>query len=151
MFGTNLECQIKAVKVKVTEKDGRVVRRCRVQLVHEFTSDIAHELGREAVQLRKSLADLAVLKAELPITNIAALGAFTAEGAACRIGRMVGIKAVATAPKEGEDGAQIAFEFEFAWQEDAWVFLGRYCAAVADVVLTKAQMPLPYAGDAANN
>jgi hypothetical protein len=144
MFGTNLECVSKAVKVKVVEYDGRVIRRCRVLLVHEFTDDIAAELGKDAKQLLKSLDNQGVSKAELPITAIAAVGAFRAPdgSAGVQIGCMAGVKAVATAPKGEDEAATIQFEFEFAWQEDAWVFLGRHCAAVASVVLTKTQLAL---------
>ena len=149
MFGANLECGIKSVKVKVVEHDGRVIRRCRVVLVHDFDEDIAAELGKDAKRVRESLVDGGVTKAELPIERVVAAGAFTTREAGAKqfgvqVGIMVGVKAVATAAKNDADPPTIAFEFEFNWQEDAWVFLGRHCTAIADVVLTKAQGSLGF-------
>lgn len=149
MFGANLECGIKSVKVKVIEHDGRVFRRCRVVLVHDFDDDIAAELGKDAKRVRESLINGSVTKAELPIDKVAAFGAFTSreagpQGGGVSIGTMVGVKAVASAAKDDTDEPTIAFEFEFNWQEDAWVFLGRHCSAVADVVLTKSQQSLGF-------
>ncbi len=149
MFGTNLECGIKAVKVRVSDVDGRTLRRCRVVLAHEFTLEIARELGDGAVAMRTSLRTGEVEKAVMPIDGIAALGAFTARDGGIEIGRMVGIKATALAAKKDDDGPTIQLEFEFQWQEDAWLFLGRNCNATADVVLTKRQLALAI-GDTAN-
>lgn len=143
MFGTSLECGIKAVKVKVDGVEGRILRRCRVVLVHQFTPAIARELGKDAVALRAGLRALAIDKAVLPIGGVAALGAFTAGGETIKISRLIGVKATAIAPNEdSEAGATIQLEFEFQWDEAAWGFLGRHCAAVASVVLTKRQLTL---------
>jgi hypothetical protein len=146
MFGTTLECGIKAVKVRVQDVQGRIVRRCRVTLAHEFTIAIARELGENAVNLREGLRDSSIEKAVMPIDGIAALGAFTAQGGSIEIGRMVGVKATVTKSKEDEAGPTIQLEFDFAWDENAWLFLGRNCSAVADVVLTKRQLVLAMEG-----
>jgi len=118
-----------------------LVRRCRVTLSHEFTRDIARELGTDAAAVRKALHSGGVEKAVLPIDTIAALGAFKAKGGGVNIGRMVGVKATATASKD-DAPPRIDFEFEFAWQKDAWIFLGEHCNALADVTLTKRQLAL---------
>jgi hypothetical protein len=62
---------------------------------------------------------------------------------------MVGVKATVSKAKNDEDGPTILLEFDFAWDEDAWVWLGRNCSAVAEVVLTKRQLAL--AVDGASN
>jgi len=142
MFGTTLQCGIKTVKVRVKDVQGRMVRRCRVTLSHAFDADIARELGKDAISLRKSLKDNAIEKATLPLDGFAALGAFSAGGKSIEIQRMVGVKANCTQAKDSEDGPTIQLEFEFQWDEKAWVFLGRNCSAMADVVLTKRQMAL---------
>jgi hypothetical protein len=82
MFSTTLECGIKAVKVRVQDVQGRIVRRCRVTLAHEFTAAIARELGDDAVALRKGVRENVIEKAVLPIDGLAAAGAFTAAGGA---------------------------------------------------------------------
>lgn len=145
MFGTALTCGIKAVKVRVQDVDGRLLRRCRVTLSHEFTEDIARTLGPDAENVREGLRNHGVERAVLPIEGIAAAGGFTVRGEGVQINRLLGLKATALAPKEEDAGATIQLEFEFAWQEDAWIFLGRHCSAVADVVLHKAQLTLPAA------
>jgi hypothetical protein len=143
MFGTTLECGIKAVKVRVQDVQGREVRRCRVVLVHEFTADIARALGEAAVALRGHLRDNEIEKAVIPIDALAALGAFTAAGGGVEIGRLAGVKATLLKAKDDE-GPTVQLEFEFAWQEDAWLFLGRHTAAMASVVLTKRQLALAF-------
>jgi hypothetical protein len=142
MFGATLECGIKAVKVKVQHEQGRVLRRCRVVLSHEFDADIARELGKDARALRQGLRDNAIEKATLPLDGIAALGAFTADGKSIEIGRMIGVKASCSKAKDSEAGPTIELEFEFSWDEKAWVFLGRNCSSMASVVLTKRQLAL---------
>ena len=149
MFGTTLECGIRAVKVRVQDVQGRIVRRCRVTLAHEFTPAIARELGEGAVSLRKAVRENEVEKAVLPSDGVGAAGACTASGGGVSIGRMVGVKATVTNAKNEDDGPTIALEFDFAWDEDAWVFLGRNCSAIAEVVLTKRQLAL--AVDGASN
>lgn len=150
MYGTSLECGIKSVKVKATEVAGRWVRRCRVTLAHEFTHDIARELGEDAVALRVGLTSFSIEKAVLPIENLSALGALSVPngGGGVSIERMYGVKATCIAAKKDGEGPTIQLEFEFPWQEDAWVFLGRHCNAVADVVLTKSQLALATSAEA---
>lgn len=146
MFGTTLECGIRAVKVRVKDVQGRIVRRCRVTLSHEFTEAIAKALGPDAKAVRAALREGSVEKAVMPIDNIGAMGAFTASGGkGIEIGTMVGVKAVATAATKEDEGPTIQFEFDFPWDEKAWVFLGRHCSAIADVVLTKRQLAMAYA------
>lgn len=150
MFGIDLECGIRAVKVVVKEVDGREFRRCRVTLAHEFTSDIASALGPDAEALREGLRSLAIEKATLPIEGIAAMGAFKAgRSDAVTIGRLTGCKAVCTAPKgDATEGPTVQLEFEFTWDEAAWVFLGRHCNAIASVVLTQRQLSLAAGAEA---
>ncbi len=142
MFGTTLECGIKSVKVKVKNVQGREVRRCVVVLAHEFTHDIARALGEDALALLDLLRSNAVESAIVPIDGLAALGHFIARDSAVEIGRMAGIKAKCLKSSDGDEGPTIQLEFEFSWQEDAWLFLGRNCAAVASVTLTKHQLAL---------
>lgn len=144
MFGTTLECGIKAVKVKAKEVDGRIVRRCRVVLAHEFTLEIARELGKDAVSLREGLRANAIEKATLPIDGIAALGALAVPGggAGVSIERLIGVKANCLKSRKDDEGPTVQLEFEFGWDENAWLFLGRHCNEVAEVVLTKRQLSL---------
>jgi hypothetical protein len=148
MFGMHLQCGIKAVKVKAQDSGGIVFRRCIVSLVHEFTADIARDLGPEATKLRDGLRSGAIEKVTMPIDGIAAIGDFATAQDVVHVGRMCGLKAVVSAPKEDEPPV-IQFDFEFTWQEDAWAFLGRHCNSIADVVLTKRQLAL-MANDTAN-
>lgn len=150
MFGTTLECGIKAVKVRVKDVQGRIVRRCRVTLAHEFTPAIARALSKDAVNLLAALREGSVEKATIPIDNLGAAGAFTAQGGGVQIGTMVGVKAVASKSSSEDEGPTIQLEFDFPWDEQAWVFLGRHCTAVADVVLTKRQLAMSYEGQGAN-
>ena len=145
MFGTSLECGIRAVKVRVKDVQGRIVRRCRVTLSHEFTDAIARALGSDAKHIRAALRDGSVEKAVMPLDTMGAMGAFTAGGKGIEIGTMVGVRATATAAKEEDSGPTIQLEFDFPWDEKAWVVLGRNCSAMADVVLTKRQLSLPMA------
>ena len=142
MFGASLECGIHAVTVKSKDVDGRPVRRCKVTLAHEFDVAIARELGKEAEVVRKGMRHGAIDKAIFPIDGLAAMGVFGSKGDKVNVGRMVGVRATAMKPKTDDAGPTVHLEFEFAWQEDAWLFLGRNCNAVADVVLTKRQLAL---------
>ncbi len=142
MYGVNLECGIKSVKVRVKDIDGRLLRRCTVGLTHEFNRDIAKELGKEALAVLKGLKNFGIEKATLPIDRISALAVLTdTQGEAVEIKELRGVKATCTAPKD--DGIPtILFEFDFRWQEDAWLFLGRNCSAIASLHLTKVQLGL---------
>lgn len=142
MFSTSLDCGIKSVKVKAKDVDGRMVRRCVVTLAHEFTAGIARALGDDALAVRDAIRDHSVEKAVMPIDSIAAIGAFKAGDDAVEIGRMIGLKATALSAKNDDDGPTVQLEFEFVWQEDAWVFLGRHCNTVATGVLTQRQLML---------
>lgn len=145
MFDVNLECGIRAVKVKVSETDGRVLRSCQVTLSHEFTSDIARALGGSASKVRAGLLGADINKAELPIDGLKAGGVFSGrDGETVEIGAMLGLKAVATRPKRETDGPTIQMEFEFVWNAEAWNFLGAHCASVADVLLTRTQLGMAY-------
>jgi hypothetical protein len=146
MFATTLECGIRKVAVKVKDVDGRIVRRCRVTLAHEFTAAIAKELGKDAIAVRSALKSGAVEKAVIPIDSLAALGAFAALGEKVKVERLTGVKAVALAPKNDDEGATIQLEFEFLWDPAAWAFLGKHCSTVAEVVLTKRQLTLAEVG-----
>ncbi len=145
MFGTNLACGIKSVNVKTQDVDGRLLRRCRVVLSHEFDSDIASAIGGSARVVREGLLNGAIDKAVLPINGLAALGVFVAAGDTVEIPRLTGVKATATKGKEDEP-PEMLLEFEFAWLETAWVFLGRHCSAIADVLLTRAQLTMEMDG-----
>jgi hypothetical protein len=114
--------------------------------VHEFTRDIARELGEDAENMREALRSNAAEKVVVPIDGIAALGAFTAAGDAVQIERMIGVKATALKSKDEGEGPTIQLEFDFPWSEAAWLFLGRHCSAVADVVLTKTQLVMAMDG-----
>lgn len=152
MFGVNLECGIKSVKVRVKDVDGRLIRRCRVVLSHEFTEDIAKALGSDARSVRDGLRSGGIEKATMPIGLISAMGVFSGpDGEAIEIGTMSGVKATGLAPKDSDAGATIQLEFDFAWQEDAWLFLGRHCSAIASVVLTQNQLDMSTAADATVN
>jgi hypothetical protein len=126
----------------VKDVQGRIVRRCRVTLAHEFTPAIARALGKDAKPLLEALREGSIEKATMPIDGLAAAGAFTAHGGGVSIGKMVGVKAVASKSSEEDSGPTIQLEFDFPWDKDAWVFLGEHCSAMADVVLTKRQLAL---------
>lgn len=152
LFGVDLECGIKTVNVKTEDVDGRILRRCRVTLTHEFDAAIARALGKDAQAVWQGLRGGGIKKAELPIDSIAAHGAFTSvgDGDIVAIGTMVGTKATCTQGKE-DSPPLIALEFEFAWQEDAWLFLGRNCAAMASLFLTQRQTELPIPAQSTGN
>jgi len=147
MFGVDLVCGIKAVKVRAKQVSGVWIRRCRVTLAHEFEAGIAAALGPEAKQCLIGLRNGALEKVVLPIEELAALGALKAGDQAVRIERMVGVKAIGTRGKE-EEPPIIAMEFDFDWDEAAWLFLGRHCNAEASVLLTKRQLTLYEAAEA---
>lgn len=154
MFDVNLECGIKSVTVKVKDVDGHPMRRCRIVLTHEFTKGIARALGRDALAVLTGLESNGIAKAQLPIDALSCMGAFKAHGVevpdGVSVGSMNGIKATCQPATEDGENPSIHLEFDFAWDESAWVFLGKHCAAVADVVLTKRQTELPFAVGADN-
>jgi hypothetical protein len=149
MFGVNLDCGLKSVKVQTKKIDGRTVRRCRVVLAHEFTTELADALGKEAKEARKGLRSGALEDVTLKISALACLGVFTADGQKTTIQRMVGVKAKGIANDNEDNGPSLLLEFEFQWQPDAWLFFGTYCGVMAEVVLTKRQLTL--ANDGTNN
>lgn len=148
MWGLSLDCGIKSVRVKTVnlKQEKRTVRRCRVILTHEFTEAIARSLGGDAVKVRDTLKSGAAEKAVLRINRIAAIGALTArDGSAVEVKHMIGVKATALACKPDDDEPPtVELAFDFDWQEDAWVFFGRYCDLIASVVLTKSQLALAH-------
>ena len=92
MYGTNLEAGIQSVKVRTTDVDGRVLRRCLVVLAVEFTDDIARHLGGDAKSVLKGLRSGGIAKAQLPIDTVAAIGAFVGRaGDTADIGSMIGV------------------------------------------------------------
>ena len=102
MFGVNLECAIKSVKVRVQDVGGRPLRRCGMVLVHEFTRDIARTLGPDAVATLAGLRSGAIEKCVMPIDKLAALGVLQAGGETIQIERMAGVKATCL-PAKAED------------------------------------------------
>jgi hypothetical protein len=143
LMGVDRECGIQSVKVKTKHKDKRVVRHCVLVLTQEFDDDIASALGDEAGAVLDGIRSGAIKKAELDISAVKTFAEFTAPVAGspskATIEIMVGTKAVCAPATKEDDPPSIAMTFEFSWDEKAWTFLGRRCAGVANVVLTKAQ------------
>lgn len=147
MFGTTLLCGIQKVAVKAKTVDGRLLRTCRVTLVHEFTFDIAREIGKEAVAVLGALKSEAVESVKMPIGELVMMGAFVGDGGeAIEVARMLGVKATGKKSKTDVGGPTIALDLEFLWDPTAWVFLGEHCNSMADVVLTKRQLALALDG-----
>jgi hypothetical protein len=137
VFGINLICRIKSVKVSVKLVSGLAMRRCAVVLTHVFDESIASELGQEGVDVRAGLMSHGIEKAVLPIGGMRAAGAFQANGESVSINHMFGVKVTGTAGKKEDQPPVIDFEFDFPWNADAWAFLGRHCSSEADIVLHK--------------
>jgi hypothetical protein len=153
MFAVPIDFGIQAVKVRTKNVDGRQVRSCRVVLSHEFDDELAAALGPKAKHILKGMEDGEIESATLPIDGLAAIGAFSSPGNkknAVRVPYMRGTKARAKAGGKEEEPPTLRLEFEFAWNKDAWVFLGEHCSAIASVVLTQTQLALAATDEATN-
>jgi hypothetical protein len=145
MFAIPIDFGIQAVKVRTKNKDGRVVRSCRVTLSHEFDEELAAALGKKARSVLQGMKDGEIETATLPIDGLAAVGAFhelREKKIAVKVPYMRGVKAKAKAGGKDEEPPTLRLEFEFAWNRDAWLFLGEHCSAMASVVLTQTQLVL---------
>lgn len=142
MIDITLSADITAVKVKTKEVDGQVTRKCQMALRREFDDLLAAGLGGDARKVLASLRERGIESCVIPLDAIDARGKLDSGYQAVTIGQLTGIKATA---KAGEDDAPptIVLEFEFAWQETAWLFLGRNCGLGCELELVQRQQELP--------
>lgn len=144
MFDVQIGASVRSVKISVTDKDGIVRRKCRLVLEREFDEVIAAGLGKEAKKLLASMKTGGIEDATLPMGEVNADAQLVAAetGDKVKIGSLRGCKAKATAGADVDDPPSIRLEFEFAYNDEAWSFLGRNCGSFAHVTLRRRQMEL---------
>lgn len=145
----DLKCaaEIQKVSISVKEKDGLILRMCKVVLAREFDDLIAAAIGTDAKRTRASLTTGGLESAVMPIGALMVSGDFVADGERVTIGRMMGTKA--TGKFGAETGPTVLLEFEFAYSDEVWIFLGRNVGGVAEVAFTRRQLELAGEGEAA--
>lgn len=147
MIDVDFEAGIKAIKLKVKTKDGVAARTCTMVLEREFDDLIAAGLGGDARKALLSLRDHGLESCVLPLDSVDAEGKLVAPDAkSISIGALKGVKATGQAGAKSEEPPSLLLEFEFVWNEQAWVFLGRYCGGVAQVSLKARQLTLAGTG-----
>ena len=147
MFDIQLFAGIRAIKVKMKEKNGVVARKCAVVLEREFDEAIAAGLGGDAKRALHSLEGGGMSSCVLPIDAVDVEGKFKADADAISVGSMFGVKATAKRNESDDDidlPPSISLEFEFAWNEQAWAFFGRHCGGTATLLLKPRQGSLPF-------
>jgi hypothetical protein len=134
MFAFPATIENVSLDVKIIE--GHAWRRPCVKLVTEFTDDIAGNLGGDA---RKHLSSIKGGGADKVYVNIEALLA-KADLQSARekvtIGELKGRVAVLSA---GKDGPVARLEFDFAYEDAAWAWLGRSAKEIIQVNLESLQ------------
>lgn len=145
---------IKAVKISTKEKEGRLVRRCKLTLSARFDEEIAAALGSDAEKARKSLEKGGLEKAVMPIDAVVVDAILKSDGKSITIREITGTKATGKCGSpEGEDEesdgkpATIALEFDFAWSAESWGFLGKHCSEMVSVDLVPVQGQLKANGE----
>lgn len=147
MFDVEFMTSIKSIKVKVTEKNSIVQRRCVVVLEREFDDMMAAGLGGEARSALEALRDGGMTSCVLPIEGINARGRFVTTADSVEVGELVGVKATGKASADDEFPPSIALELDMPWDEAAWVFLGRHSGGFAHLTLSQRQGSLPLVVD----
>lgn len=145
MLTTQFDATIQKVTVQAKQKDGFVIRRCRVVLAREFDAVIAAGIGGEANKLRKSLTDRSISKVEIPIDAIKAECELISGDQVCTVKAVTGVRAVCAASTDSdndESPPSVHLELEFPFQREAWLFLGERAAAYVSVTLTPSQKSL---------
>ena len=140
-----IAASIEKVTVSAKAKDGVVLRMCRVTLAREFDDLIASALKGDARKALSGLRDGGMSKVVLPIDSIRAEAKFIAMDDRCTVPVLKGIKAVGEAPEDEDDVPHIKLEFEFVFSTEAWIFLGRNVAGVAQVTFRKTQEEFAFA------
>lgn len=143
-FELTITASIAKVTVKTIQKDDIVRRVCSLTLAREFDDTLAAALGGEARKTLDGLRSRGVKDATLPIGAIVANAKLICGTQHVTIPVMKGVSAKAKISSNEEFPPSIKLEFEFDFFADAWVFLGRHCAAWADVELKEANPQLPF-------
>lgn len=142
-FTQNFE--IRAVGLKSKTKDGVSSKRMRLTIEKEFDDDLATALGSDAKRVRKLLSDGGLAKAEIPLDAVEArMKVKNITSARLTIDAVKGVSAKAKAPASvgGEMPPSIALIWDFAFSDDAVVFLANALGQTIEVEITPRQLEL---------
>jgi hypothetical protein len=142
MFETEIEAGLKGIKVKAEADGGIVVRTCTLTVVRELDSLIAAALpGAKKVYSAIKSGD--VTSCVVPTDRIVCEIQLRADREKLSIERAKGTKATCKAGDfEKDKPPTIELEFEFTFNQDAWVFLGRHVGAMAKLTLNRSQQEM---------
>lgn len=143
MFDLDCQASIAKVTVSAKTKDGVTLRKVRIALDREFDDLLAAAIGRDAKRALEGLAKGGLVKATMPLDAVSASLKLSAlEGDEVAIPRVLGVKAVASAPTDEDSPPSVRLEFEFAFSDAAWTFFGRNIGGFATISIKQAQMEL---------
>lgn len=146
MFDLQLVASVKSIKVKVKKSKSNVyVRTCTAVFEREFDLEIAAALGGDAREALVALRSGGMKSCVLPMDRVNVQGTLRSSDGADTVdlAELDGVKATGFADEtEGDFPPSILLEFDFAFNEPAWVFLGKHCGSLAVLTCRRRQMDL---------
>jgi hypothetical protein len=138
-----LRATIATVKLGVKVIKGVVLRKCKMAFDREFDDEIAQALGGGA---RKALASLRTHEMEkviMGIDRIDAKAKLVSGDDTIGISLVRGEKATCSAATDDDDDVpKIRLEFETAYDDAVWSFLGRNCGGYVHIEFKQKQLNL---------
>jgi hypothetical protein len=146
MFDLQLVASVKSIKVKVKKSKSNVyVRTCTAVFEREFDFEIAAALGGDAREALEALRSGGMKSCVLPMDRVNVQGTLRSSDGddTVDLAELDGVKATGVADEtEGDFPPSILLEFDFAFNEPAWVFLGKHCGSLAFLTCRRRQLDL---------
>ncbi|MEP6651797.1 MAG: hypothetical protein ABJA82_00470 [Myxococcales bacterium] len=142
-----LRASIAKVTLGVKDYKGAIVRKCLMAFDREFDGELAAALGGGAKMALKGLQAKEMTQVVIDIDAIEAKAVLVSGDDTCGIDIVRGKKATFTTAGD-EDGEilKARLEFESAYADEVWSFLGRNCGAYVRIDFTSRQMELGVKG-----